>query len=198
MTLKLEAEPRQADAPTFCYRHPETETGLRCNNCGRYICAKCAQRTPVGYRCPECIRNQQDVFFTMTPANYAIGGGVAFALTVPIVWVLAQLPLLLLILIGIPAGGLVSEAVHRALRRKRGRYTYLVVAGAVVAGGIVAMAALNWPFLSAVIGATAQQLRAAGVERGDILAALLPRLVTPGIITAILAITAAARFRYGK
>jgi membrane associated rhomboid family serine protease len=36
-----------------CYRHPDRETGLSCSECGRPICADCANFGPVGIRCPE-------------------------------------------------------------------------------------------------------------------------------------------------
>ena len=44
------------DETVYCSYHPNVETGLRCNKCGKPICVKCARRTPVGYRCPDCIR----------------------------------------------------------------------------------------------------------------------------------------------
>jgi membrane associated rhomboid family serine protease len=36
-----------------CYRHPERETGLSCNECGRPVCTDCATFAPVGIRCPD-------------------------------------------------------------------------------------------------------------------------------------------------
>lgn len=47
-----------------CYRHPEIETGLRCNRCEKPICAKCAKRTPVGFRCPDCIFEVHDRYYS--------------------------------------------------------------------------------------------------------------------------------------
>src|SRR5438094_9124915 len=41
------------DAPRFCYRHPDRETGLSCSECGRPICYECMTPAPVGLRCPE-------------------------------------------------------------------------------------------------------------------------------------------------
>ena len=38
-----------------CYRHPDRQTQLACNRCGRAICAECARSSEVGYKCPECI-----------------------------------------------------------------------------------------------------------------------------------------------
>jgi hypothetical protein len=42
-----------------CYRHPKVETGLRCSGCKyeHFICPRCAVLTPVGYKCPDCIRD---------------------------------------------------------------------------------------------------------------------------------------------
>ncbi len=37
-----------------CYRHPGTETLLRCGRCERPICTRCQISTPVGMRCREC------------------------------------------------------------------------------------------------------------------------------------------------
>ena len=39
-----------------CYRHPDRETGVSCSSCGRPICPDCMTPTPVGMRCPECMR----------------------------------------------------------------------------------------------------------------------------------------------
>ncbi|BBX64434.1 rhomboid family intramembrane serine protease [Mycobacterium saskatchewanense] len=43
-----------AEAPT-CYRHPGRQTYVRCNRCGRYICADCMRDAAVGYQCVECV-----------------------------------------------------------------------------------------------------------------------------------------------
>ncbi len=59
--------------PTYCANHPNVETSLRCNHCGKPICPKCAVRTPIGYRCKECIKSQQKVFVTARWYDYVIG-----------------------------------------------------------------------------------------------------------------------------
>jgi membrane associated rhomboid family serine protease len=43
----------------YCYRHPDRETGVSCSNCGRPICHECMIPAPVGFRCPECVRQQK-------------------------------------------------------------------------------------------------------------------------------------------
>ena len=55
--------PSPETGPGVCYRHPEVETGLRCNRCNKLICAQCAQRTPVGFRCPDCIMDVKERYY---------------------------------------------------------------------------------------------------------------------------------------
>lgn len=43
----------------YCYRHPDRETGVSCANCGRPICYECMVPAAVGFRCPECLKEQQ-------------------------------------------------------------------------------------------------------------------------------------------
>ena len=45
-------------AVRYCYRHPDRETGVSCSNCGRPICHECMIPAPVGFRCPECVKEQ--------------------------------------------------------------------------------------------------------------------------------------------
>jgi membrane associated rhomboid family serine protease len=47
------AIPEQAET-TVCYRHPRTETAVRCSSCGRPICTDCMVFAAVGIKCPEC------------------------------------------------------------------------------------------------------------------------------------------------
>lgn len=37
-----------------CFRHKNRPTSVRCQNCGKPICADCMRDSPVGYRCPDC------------------------------------------------------------------------------------------------------------------------------------------------
>ena len=38
---------------TYCYKHPDRETGVSCQRCDRYICPQCSTPGAVGYLCPE-------------------------------------------------------------------------------------------------------------------------------------------------
>ena len=48
----------------------EPEITLRCNKCNRPITPAEAVLTPTGYRCKDCVRNQQRVFDTSKPLDY--------------------------------------------------------------------------------------------------------------------------------
>jgi membrane associated rhomboid family serine protease len=86
---------------SFCYRHPDRETGLSCTNCGRPICTDCATPAAVGIRCPECAGRQRVVpaafklpnrpnltylliaanvgLYILTNPNLGLGGGGLFS-----------------------------------------------------------------------------------------------------------------------
>jgi membrane associated rhomboid family serine protease len=48
--------PAEVDAPPRCYRHPDRETWITCQRCGRPICPQCQTPAAVGVHCPECVR----------------------------------------------------------------------------------------------------------------------------------------------
>ncbi len=101
-----------------CTFHPKRETQLRCNRCNRPICIKCANHTPTGYRCPECIRSQQKVFITTKWFDYPV----AFAITGVISFLGSQLSLFLgfiTIFIAMGAGFLVVWGVKKAINNRR-------------------------------------------------------------------------------
>jgi hypothetical protein len=120
--------------PMYCVNHPNVETYLRCNKCGRPICPKCAVQTPVGYRCRECVNAQQQVFYVdFRPAHYLIAVAVALPLSVVAGWIVPALGWYAIVL-GPLAGAGIAEATRWALRRRRGPRTWLVVSACIVVG----------------------------------------------------------------
>jgi hypothetical protein len=133
----------ESEIVTVCYRHPETETSLRCNRCGKPICTKCAKLTPVGYRCPDCVRQQQSKFYTGGNLDYVVAAVVALPLSLiaggVFTFIIASIGFFSWIIsfIAAPAtGGFIAEAVRRAVGRRRSRYLAIVVAACLVLGVI--------------------------------------------------------------
>jgi hypothetical protein len=134
-----------------CYRHPGVETALRCNRCNRPICPKCARRTPVGFRCPECIREQENKYYSGGNVDYFIAAAIAFPLSL----IAAGLFIFLLggfglwaIFIGLfvaPAvSGFIAEAVRWGVRKRRSRYLAHVVAGSLILATVLVVLYLGF------------------------------------------------------
>ena len=45
-----------------CYRHPDRQSFVLCQRCGRTICPECQTPAAVGVHCPECVREQRAKF----------------------------------------------------------------------------------------------------------------------------------------
>ena len=99
------------------------------------MCVRCAQQTPVGYRCPECIRSQQAVFYTAGWMDYVfvvsvglVASAIGAAIVGSSIW--------LAIFLGPVAGGVIAEVARWAARRRRGRYMAHIVSGCIVIGAL--------------------------------------------------------------
>jgi membrane associated rhomboid family serine protease len=49
-------QPSPSDAGNYCYRHPDRQSFVLCQRCGRTICGQCQTPAAVGVHCPECVR----------------------------------------------------------------------------------------------------------------------------------------------
>jgi len=103
------------------------------------MCTQCAVLTPVGYRCRECVRQQEDKFFNATQSDYVIITAICAALAGGGAILVSALNLFLILVIvaALPFGGLVGELALRAVARRRGRYSGQVAVAAVIVGGVV-------------------------------------------------------------
>ena len=157
------------DGVLTCANHPNVETMLRCNRCGKPICTRCAVQTPVGYRCKECVGQQQASFYSGGVLDYVIGGVIALVLGGIAGSIMVQLGLWFFALILGPTIGIgIAELVRLAVRRRRSKYLWLVVGAGLVVGSLPAMLlALGglWGlltlglFLVLAVGAAAARLR---------------------------------------
>lgn len=128
----------------FCTVHPKAHTSLRCNKCGRPMCIRCAVQTPVGYRCKECVRGQQAIFFNARPLDLVIQAAISIplsAVAATAVGLISFGGFYLVFFIGVGAssfaGVLIADLAHRAVGKRRGRYSWLVVAASIVVGALI-------------------------------------------------------------
>jgi hypothetical protein len=159
------------DEVLYCAWHPTVETVLRCNRCNKPICTRCAVQTPVGYRCKECVGQQQSSFYTGGTVDYVIaavialllGGLATFLMTMLRSWFIA-------IILGPALGIGIAEIVRFAVRRRRSRYLAVVVGASIVVASLPALllslAGMNlWGILTLVlflvlaVGAAVARLR---------------------------------------
>jgi hypothetical protein len=128
----------------YCANHPDVETLLRCNRCSKPICMRCAVRTPVGYRCRECVSQQQKVYFNAVGGDNFVAFGVGFlvsAIAAPIVGMLIGgfgfWGLIIAFIAGSGAGSALAQIIRRAVGRRRGRYLPLFALIGIILGVLI-------------------------------------------------------------
>ena len=137
-------EEHTSDPITVCYRHPDRETGLRCNRCGKPICTKCARRVATGYRCPDCIKMQQKSFDTAKPQDFVLGfltSGVLSFIGANLINLISGLGfffIFFIVAIGTGAGALIADIVRRVIGKRRSRPLFITVTAGVVVGAVLA------------------------------------------------------------
>jgi len=148
-----------AEGNTYCQVHTDRETGLRCNNCDRLMCAKCAVHTPVGYRCEQCVHQLENKFFNADQSYYiklaavtVIGGAIGAFIANFVGF------FLFIFLIGAAAGGAISEVATRYIKGQRGRYAGEVAAAGIVGGTLITMALIAFNLTSRYTGFAMQEL----------------------------------------
>lgn len=155
---------------TYCEVHPDRETALRCNKCGRYMCVECAVQTPVGYRCKQCVRGIEDKFFNASQADYVIIAAVCAALAGIAAAILRAIGgggfLLFILILGLPVGGGIAEIALRAVQRRRGRQSAVIAAAATGLGGLLGAGISLYITISNAYSQIAAQLPAQA--RGEI------------------------------
>ena len=103
-----------AGAPT-CYRHPDRQTLVSCNRCGRSTCPECMRSASVGHQCVDCVQAAAQ----SVPTAVTVSGGIRRA----------GAPVLTYALIAINVAVFVLQAVTPGLQAK------LALRAPAVAGG---------------------------------------------------------------
>jgi hypothetical protein len=130
----------ESPPPIYCANHPSVETSLRCNKCEKPICAKCAVLTPTGYRCRECVKEQQKVYETALwydyPVVFIVVSILAYlgSLLGGLIGRFGYFSLILALFLAPAIGGLIAQAARAVTRRRRSKKLFLLAAIAAVVG----------------------------------------------------------------
>ena len=129
-----------------CSFHPGIETGVRCTECGRYICPKDMVDTPVGYKCPICAKPAASQYRVVKPGQLLrailAGGAVGIA---------GGLVLAVVRLLGSFGGRLWGGATAEAARRASGGHREWAVGIVAVVAIVFAGFAFRLNFLTIII-----------------------------------------------
>jgi hypothetical protein len=160
----------------FCYRHPTTETWLRCGRCDRPICTKCSVQGPVGSRCKECGRVAHDPLTTFTPRQLALAIGTALVAGGVAGYIAGSVGYFG-VFVSFFAGGLVAGAVTRVIGFKRGPVMLSILFGGILAGTALGLALQYQQFvamLASLPAEYAEEYAAYGMSVGGWLQQQLP------------------------
>ena len=140
--------------PSYCPRHPGTDTQLRCGRCEELVCPICMVHSAVGVRCPDCAHTKRPPTFDVTGIFLAraIGASLGLGLLCGVAF-----KILSFFLAGIPfweavafagVGYAIGEGVSLSVNRKRGGRLKVVASS----GVLVAYVVSALPFAGTVAG----------------------------------------------
>ena len=117
------------------HKYNEEQITLRCSKCGKPITPEEAVQTPIGYRCRECVRNQQKVFDTSKPLDAVWGFLIAAVLSLIGGFITDRIGFFTFLLA--PAIGMgIAEAVRFVTKKRRSKRLFRLTAAGVIVGGL--------------------------------------------------------------
>ncbi len=137
---QVHAESQDSEEPLRCAFHPDVPTTLRCSQCGRPICARCARPFPVGQLCPLCVRERRPEAYRPSAVQLLAAGGAA-AGTAAVAGLLAAFivgwGVIVSLLAGPVAGSALAQVALTAAGRKRGPAVQAVVGLGATMGSLI-------------------------------------------------------------
>jgi len=126
----------------------DDEITLRCSRCGKPITPAEAIQTPTGYRCADCVKQQQKKFDTSQPLDYILGFIIAGGLSLLGSWLTSRIGFFTILLA--PAAGVgIAEAVRLVTKKRRSKGLFRLVSIGIILGGLPLIAINLILFLSA-------------------------------------------------
>ena len=108
---------------------------LRCSRCGKPITTSEAIQTPTGYRCSDCVRQQQKIFDTSRPQDYVLGFIIAVLLSLLGSWLTSLIGFFTVLLA--PAAGVgIAEAVRLVTKKRRSKRLFRLIRLGIILGGL--------------------------------------------------------------
>ena len=160
------------DATLTCYVHPNRTTLLRCNNCERPICVSCAIRTPIGYRCKECVQGQQKKFETAVWSDYVIAfftGAILSGIASLLVLAISSFIWFIVILVAPLAGAAIGNIARRFVKGRHSRWLNLLFGASIVIGAMPILLVLGLGGAMVIINFGSQDLMTSLFSLGPVL-----------------------------
>jgi len=98
------------ESSDHCYRHPDRQSFVLCQRCGRTICGQCQTPAAVGVHCPECVREAQASAPRVTSATVTRLRGAARGGAPVVTWSLIAVNVLVYV-VQFVSGGAVTSAL---------------------------------------------------------------------------------------
>ncbi|HET6351039.1 MAG TPA: hypothetical protein VFG89_02765 [Coriobacteriia bacterium] len=146
-----------------CSYHPDVETEMTCQECGKPICPKEMVLTPVGYKCPEDARPKRSQYTFVKPKQLATAVGVGLVAGVGGGLLLGAVSWGGLLL-GVLWGMAVSEAVRRASGGHRGAAVGVVASASIFVGWLAGSFTGGFSLLTAIIAIAVALIQLAVIE----------------------------------
>lgn len=137
--------------PLYCYRHPKSETYVRCGRCDQPICPKCAVQGPVGFRCRQCGLVKSAAVTDFSPQQLALGLVIPIGSGLILGYLGGGLGFFSIFL-AFFAGGFIAEAFVRSVGMKRGPVVRAMLYGGLVAGYAIGALVQVASFLGPIAG----------------------------------------------
>jgi hypothetical protein len=115
------------------HEHSPGDISLGCNRCNKPITPEEAVLTPTGYRCKDCVREQQKIYDTTKGLDVLVGFLISALIAYAGSWLARRLGFLVL-LVGPGVGMLIANAVRLAVRKRRSKALNRAVLWGSIAG----------------------------------------------------------------